>query len=56
MATKQDLEQAKKQDYRSPLLALAGKAVDMVQGPTYGTYKDTCNDWYSNYSKPDHCG
>lgn len=43
--------------YRAPQLYVAGKAIDLVQGPMgSGAYKDTCNDWYTNYAKPNHCG
>jgi len=44
------------QEYRAPLLHAAGKAVDLIQGPMTGGYSDTCNGWYSNWAKPNHCG
>jgi hypothetical protein len=42
--------------YSQPTLFVAGKAVDLVQGPMNGGYSDTCNNWYSNWAKANHCG
>ena len=43
--------------YQAPLLCVAGRANDLIQGPmSYGAYSDTCNSWYTNYAKPNHCG
>jgi hypothetical protein len=43
--------------YRQPMLFVAGRAIDLVQGPMgNGSYKDTCNNWYTNYPKPNGCG
>lgn len=43
--------------YRQPMLFVAGKAVDLVQGPIMnGAYSDTCNNFYSAWVKPNHCG
>jgi hypothetical protein len=44
------------QEYRAPLLHAAGNAIDLIRGPMGSGYSDTCNNWYTNYVKPNHCG
>lgn len=45
------------QAYQAPLLYAAGTAVQLIQGPIVnGSYKDTCNNWYSAWSKSNNCG
>ena len=44
------------QTYLAPQMFAAGKAVDLVQGSGGTAYKDSCNGWYENYTKPSHCG
>jgi hypothetical protein len=42
--------------YRQPMLFVAGKAVDLVQGGHAGQVYDSCNGQYGTYAKPSRCG